>query len=280
MKITSGEEPVITEVTLVNKSVARRNCFNNITELSPLPQATQQVLALLRSGMFTLKNFEQDLEYNGLKKFGISHYHMFTAQIGRLNVHFYLDPDEFLLRRLVFKGFDPGQGTYEINHDYASYQEFEGISLPTTWFSSQVGTRGNQLTMTDVMFNRTLPSDFFDSAEVNIGEVKISTASLEGNIVNVTFRRNMLTIGTNWTANCVEGAGFLNGDKLQLTIGDKTYQVDFYSEAAPRNAYQAGNRFMAPNRQDENFVILMLGPENSQLSEELVPLLPIRIEKR
>ena len=280
MKITAGEKPVITEVTLVNKSGAKRNCFNNITELSPLPQATQQVLALLRSGMFTLKNFEQVFEYSGLKKFGISNYHMFTAQIDRLNLHFYLDPDEFLLRRLVFKGFDPGQGTYEINHDYAAYQEFDGIRLPTTWFSSQVGTRGNQLMMTEVMFNRTLAPDFFENAEVNIGKVKISTASLEGNIVNITFRRNMLTIGTNWTANCVEGAGFLNGDKLHLTIRDKTYQIDFYSDAAPRNAYQAGNRFMAPNRQDENFIILMLGPENSLLAEELEPLLSIRLQKQ
>jgi hypothetical protein len=280
MKITSGEDPVITEVTLVNKSEARRNRFNNITELAPLPKATQQALALLRSGMFTLKNFRDDLEYNGLKKLGISSYHMFTARMSRLNVHFYLDSDEFLLRRLVFRGFDPGQGTYEINHDYAAYQVFEGIQIPTTWFSSQVGTRGNQLTISRVMFNRTFAPDFFDSAELNIGGVKISAGTLEGNIINVTFRRNMLTIGTNWTAACVEEAGFITGDNLQLTIGDKTFQVDFYSEAAPRNAYQAGQRFLAPNRQDENFIILMLGPENSRLAEELEPLAPIRIQKQ
>jgi hypothetical protein len=37
---------------------------------------------------------------------------------------------------------------------------------------------------------------------------------------------------------------------------------------------------MAPNRQDENYVILMLGPENSGLVEELEPLLPIKIKKQ
>lgn len=280
MKITSGDDPVITEVILVDKSAAIRNCFNNITDLPPRLHSTHKALALLRSGMFTLKNFQDTLEYVGLKKFGVTRQHMFMTQIGRLNVYFYLDPEEYLLRRLVIKGYDPGQGTYEINHDYAGYQTFEGIRMPTTWFSSQVGTRGNQLHVSQVTFNQDLGPDFFDNAEVNVGDVKISSGTLGGNIINVDFRRNMLTIGTNWTQKCTEEAGFSNGEKLLLTIRDKSFTIDFFSDAAPRSAYQAGRKFMAPNRQDENFVILMLGPENSRLMEELEPLLPIKLKKQ
>ena len=90
----------------------------------------------------------------------------------------------------------------------------------------------------------------------------------------------MLTIGTNWTQTCIEGAGFSSGDKLLLIIRDRSYPIDFYSEAASRSAYQAGAKFMAPNQQDENYIILMLGPENSRLAEELEPLLPIKIQKQ
>jgi hypothetical protein len=280
MKITSGEAPVITEVILINKSEAKRNCFNNITELPPLLKATQQTLALLRSGMFTLHNFAGNLEYSGLKKFGVSGYHTFTTQIGGLDVFLYLDQADYLLHRLVIRGFDPGSGTYEINHDYAGFQEYEGIKIPTTWFSSQVGTRGNQFTVSQVKFNQGLEPEFFDDGQVNVGQVKSGAGTLEGNIINVSFRRNMLTLGTNWTGKCFSDSGIADNDKLILTMRDKTFVVDFYAQAAPRSAYQAGSRFVAPNRQDENYIIMMLGPENSTLAEELEPLLPIRIKKQ
>ncbi|GAJ06206.1 unnamed protein product [marine sediment metagenome] len=118
MKLTDGKEPVITEVILVEEDKVKRNCFNKITELAGFVKSTYQCLTKLRCGLFTLANFKDQLEFKGLKNFGPKKHYMLTTDMGRLKVEFYLDADEFTLKRLVFKGFDQSRGKYEVNHDF------------------------------------------------------------------------------------------------------------------------------------------------------------------
>ena len=278
MKLIDGKEPVITEVILVEEDKVKRNCFNNITEMAGFVKSTYQCLARLRGGLFTLANFKGQLEFKGLKSFGPKKHYMLTTDIGELKVEFYLDSDEFTLRRLVFKGFDQSQGKYEVNHDFGPYQEINGIKIPSSWFSSQVGTRGSNYGISDVKINPPLAKDFFSSIEVNVGEVKIAEGALSGNIIESSFRQNMLQISTNWTDECIKGAGFKAKDKLILQMGDKQIEIDLFESFPPRETIGPGSKFMVPNQRSENYLIYLISPEYKQLLEEIVPLLPIRVK--
>lgn len=280
MKLTTGKEPVITEVILVDEDKVKRNCFNKITELAGLVKSIYQCLTKLRCGLFTLANFKDQLEFKGLKSFGPKKHYMLTTDMGKLKVEFYLDADEFTLKRLVFKGFDQSRGKYEVNHDFGPYQEINGIKIPSSWFSSQVGTRGSNYGISDVKINPSIDKDFFSSIEVNVGEVKIAEGALSGNIIESSFRRNMLQMSTNWTDECIKGAGFKAKDKLILQMADKEIEIDFYESFPPRETIGPGSKFMVPNRRSENYLIFLISPEYKQLLEEIVPLLPIQVKRK
>jgi hypothetical protein len=279
MKVTDGKEPVITEVILVDGDKVKRNCFNNITEMAGFVKSIYQCLAQLRSGLFTLANFKDQLEFKGQKNFGPKKHYLLTTDIGRLKVEFYLDADEFTLKRIVFKGFDQFRGKYEVNHDFGPYQEIEGIKIPSSWFSSQVGSRGRSYGISDVKINPPLDKDFFSAIGVNIGDVKIAEGALNGNVIDFSFRRNILRISTNWTDKCIKGAGFKSEDKLILHIGNNEIEIDFYESFPPRETIGPGSKFLFPERRSENYIIYLISPEFKQLLEEIEPLLPIRVKK-
>lgn len=280
MKLTEGAEPIITEVILVDKDQAKRNCFNSITELTGLQKSTNQCLAQLRAGLFTLTHFKDKLKFHGLKSFGPQELYMLSTNVNDLQVEFYLDSEEYTLKRLVLKGFDEEQNKHEQNHDFGPYQEIEGVKIPSSWFNSQVGIRGTTVAISDVKINQPLEKDFFSSLDINAGEVEIGAASLKGNIIQSSFRRNMLTIGTNWTNECIQKAGFKAEDKLTLQIGDTEVEIDFHESFPPRSTLGPGAKFMTPNRRGENYLIYLISPEFSNLAEQLDPLSPIRIQKK
>ena len=99
MKLTEGREPIITEVILVNKDQAKRNCFNSITELTGLQKSTNQCLAQLRAGLFTLTHFQDKLKFHGLKNFGPQELYMLSTNVNDLQVEFYLDSEKYTLKR-------------------------------------------------------------------------------------------------------------------------------------------------------------------------------------
>ena len=127
--------------------------------------------------------------------------------------------------------------------------------------------------------NQSLEEGFFSKLEVNVGNVEIEQAALGGNVIQSTFRRNMLTIGTNWTDDCIQKAGFKAKDKLILEIGGLEIAVDFYDSSPPRSAYKPGANFMFPNQRSENYIIYITSSQGKDLVEKIEPLLPIRIKK-
>lgn len=281
MKMTLENDPVITEVILVSSERADKNCFNNLTEYEGFEKSMLQGLAKIRTGLFTLDEYRGQLEYHGEKKFGPKNLHMLTTVEGNLNMEFYVDSADFLLKRVVFSGFSDETGQYEVNHDFVSFQEVDGVTIPESWFVSQVGTRGSLQTAADVQLNLDLPENFFSQLEVNVGEVEIETGRLGGSITDINLGRgNMLTIGTNWTSTCVENAGLQAGDKLVLEILNEELELDFYTTQPPREAYAAGAKLLIPNRQSENFIIYIIDETYGEMAEQLEPLMPIRVKKQ
>jgi hypothetical protein len=281
MKIVSGTEPVITDVILASSRGAKRNCFNQISEYEGFEKAEIQSLAKIRSALFTLENYKGQLELHGLKQFGPKNYHMLTSKEGDLDVEFYIDSEDFLLKRLVFSGFSDETGKYEVNHDFVSFQEVDGVKIPESWFASQVGTRGSLQQATDVAFNQELAGNFFSDHEINAGEVEIGEGLLNGNVIDFNLMRgNRLMIGTNFTQSCFLNAGFNSGDKLILEIADTEMEVDYYDSQPPRSAYSGDSVLMIPNRRSENFVVYILSPDYSEMAERLEPLMSIDVKKK
>ncbi len=280
MKITEGQGPIITEVIIADQNTVRRNCFNQITEISGLEKSTYQVLAGLRCGLFTLIKFKDQLDFKGIKRFGPKEYYLLTTAIDDLKIEFYLDREEFILKRIVFQGFNQARGKYEINHDLGPYQEIEGVKIPSSWFSSRVGTRGRTYEIADTKMNLELEKDFFSNLEVKVGKIKIDEGALQGNVVEFMFQRGILMIATNWTKDCLRRAGFNAEDKLILQVSEEEVEIDFYESMPPRGTFAPGKTFMIPNQRSENYLIYLWSPEFKALEEKLEPLLPIRVRRK
>lgn len=281
MKMISGKEPVITDVILASSTGAMRNCFNQISEYEGVEKAELQSLAKIRSALFTPNNYRGQLELQGLKKFGPKNFHMLTSKEGDIDVEFYIDAEDFLLKRLVFSGFNEETGKYEVNHDFVSFQEVDGIRIPESWFASQVGTRGSLQQATEVKFNQELGGDFFSDQGINAGEVEIGEGTLSGNVVDFNLMRgNRLMIGTNFTQSCFKNAGFKSEDKLILEVADTQMAVDFYDGQPPRSAYSGDSILMIPNRGSENFIVYILSPDYKEMAEKLEPLMSIGVKKK
>lgn len=277
MKITTGVGPVITEIVLINDKGVKRNCYNTLSEFSSLIESTYKALTKLRSGLFTLMNFQDQLELKGLKKFGLKKLYMLTSQEGNLTVDFCLDSEDFTLKRIALYGYDPELGRYEVNHDYGPLQEIEGIKIPGSWFSSQVGARGDLVEISDIKLNQSLEQDFFSNYKLNIGEVKIEKGILTGNITEYRFQRGVLVIGTNWTQESIQKAGFNNGDKLILIIEDREMEIDLFTSPPPRNEFSPGLKLLALSQGGENYLLYLIDPEFSSLGEKIKPLSPIQV---
>jgi hypothetical protein len=215
-----------------------------------------------------------------MKRFGPKKYYLLTTNIDDLKIEYYLDEEEFTLKRIVFLGFNQAKGKYEVNHDLGPYQEINGIKIPSSWFSSRVGTRGRTYEIAEVKMNQVLEKGFFSNLEVKVGKIKIEKGSLHGNVVEFMFRRDILMIATNWTKDCFRRAGFKGGDKLILQVSDKEIEIDYYESMPPRDTLTPGKEFMIPNQRSENYHVYLWSAGNKALEEKLEPLLPIRVRRK
>jgi hypothetical protein len=285
LKVLSGKAPVVTEAVLVAGGKVVRNSFGVASEVTGPQAAVYETMARLYAGLFSLARFEGQLRLVGVESFGPEKlYHLTPKEpAGPVTVHFYLRTDDFLLKRLVFSGTTPEGDKYEVNYDFAPFEEVEGLRMPLSWFASQVGTRGNLTEMSEVKANPALDKGFFAKAETNCGRTEASPGLLKGNVLDWNASPFGLTIVTNWTRKDVEAAGLRTGDKLALFIGDDEYRLAFYAqsnELPPRNELAKIGRLLAPMaRGGETFAIQVIGEEGEPLAAKLTPLAAITVKK-
>ena len=284
VKMTAGKGPVITEVTLVKGDSVRRNSFRAVSELSGIPKAMNLVLAKLYSGVFTLIKFEKELTFQGLKSYGPEKFYVLTAESEPLNVDFFLRTDDFHLKRLLFRGATPEGEEYAVNYDFGPFEDAEGLKVPLTWFSSQVGTRGTLAEVSEFKINQPLNEDSLIKLEVNIGTTEAVSGRLKGNVLDFGGSPAGFSITTNWTRSDVEKAGFRSGDKLELSGEGFAEELVFYAstnELPPLDVLSKGARLLtlAP-RGGETFVVQFIAVDTAQLVSKLKPMAAIEIAKK
>jgi hypothetical protein len=285
LKILTGKDPVITEAVLVAGGKVVRNSFGAMSEITGPQAAVYRTMAKLYAGLFSLARFEGQLQSAGIKSFGPEKfYHLTTKRPdGPITVHFYLSADDFLLKRLVFSGTAPEGDRYEVNYDFAPFEEVESLKLPLSWFASQVGTRGNLTEMSEVKTNLPLAKGFFAKAETNTGRTSTAPGQLTGNVLDWNASPFGLTIVTNWTRKDIDAAGLRTGDKLVLLVGEDEYGLTFFAqsnELPPRQELAKIARLLSPMpRGGDTFAIQVLGAEGEPLAAKLTPLAAITVKK-
>jgi hypothetical protein len=284
LKLTTGKEPVITEAILVKDGQVRRNYFGEPSELAGVRKATNQVLADLYGGLFTLIRFQGRLEYKGVKAYGPAKLHQFSTKADPLLVDFFLGQDDFRLKRLVFQGQTPEGDKYEVNYDFAPFEETEGLTIPLSWFNSQVGTRGTLTEITEAKLDQPLDKDFFATLEVNVGTVEAKPGRLKGNVLDAAASPNGFTAATNWMKKHIDAAGLKTGDRLSLIVEDTEFDLVFYAAAGeipPQAELAKGARILAPQgRGGDLFALQFFGADTTALAAKLKVLAPIEITKK
>jgi hypothetical protein len=285
LKILTGKDPVVTEVVLVRGDKVQRNAFNTISDITGPQKAIYQTLARLYAGLFSLAKFDGQLRLEGLKAYGPEKlYHLTTkAPVAGLAVSFFVSSADFHLKRLLFQGKTPDGDKYEVNYDFALFEDAEGLSLPLSWFASQVGTRGNMTEITEVKTNQPLVKDFFATLETNVGKTEVAPGEMKGNILDFNSSPFGLSIVTNWTKKDVEKAGLKTGDQLMLLIDEDEFKLAFYasaSELPPPNQMAKGARILAPMpRGGEAFAVQIIGGDTAPIMAKLKALAPVSVKK-
>jgi len=285
LKLSTGKDPVVTEVILVKDGRVQRNSYNTVTEISDPEKTVYLTLARLYAGLFSLRNFEGQLKLEGLVAFGPEKlYHLTLAKPGAVRVDFFLRPDDFRLKRLVFLGKTAEGDIYEVNTDFGPFEPAEGLNIPLSWFSSQVGTRGNLSEVTEVKLNQPLPGDVFSRLEVNVGATEAEPGKLKGNVLDFNSSPYGLSISTNWRKSDVEKAGLRTGDKLSFLVEGVESEVVFYSSAGEipnQNELAQGARLMMPMpRGGDTYVIQFIAVDAASIVPKLKPLVPIEAKKK
>jgi len=284
IKLSTGKDPVVTEVILAKDGKVLRNSYNTIAEI-PDPQKTVYLtLAKLYAGLFTLVKFEGDLKLEGLTAFGPEKFYQLTlAKPGAVVASFFLGPEDFHLKRLLFRGKTAEGDIYEVSTDFGPFEPFEGFTMPLTWFSSQVGTRGTLAEVTEVQMNQPLSEDLFTKLDVNVGATEALPGQLKGNVLDFSSNRFGLSITTNWRKSDVEEAGFRTGDKLTLLVEGVESELVFYATSAEvpnQNELAQGARVMTFPWFGETYVLQFIAVDTAPIESKLRPLTALEIRKK
>jgi len=284
LKLSTGKDPVVTEVILVKDGRVQRNSYNTVIEIPDPEKTVYLTLARLYAGLFSLWKFEGQLKLEGLKSFGPEKlYHLTLAKPGAVKVDFFLRPDDFHLKRLVLQGKTPDGDLYEVNTDFGPFEPAEGLNMPLSWFSSQVGTRGNLAEVTEVKLNQPLPEDLFSRLEVNVGATEAGPGQLKGNVLDFNSSPYGLMVTTNWRKNDVEKAGLRTGDKLSFLVEGMESEVVFYASAAEvpnQNELAQGARVMTPPWFGDTYTLQFIAVDTASIASKLKLLTPIEIRKK
>lgn len=285
LKVLTGKDPVITEAVLVREDKVQRNSLNVTGDVTGPQRTVYQTLAKLYAGLFSLAKFEGQLKLEGLKSFGPARLYHLTPKVksGTVGVHFYLNADDFRLKRLVFQGTTAEGDKYEVNYDFAPFEETEGLTVPLAWFASQVGTRGNMTEVTELKANQTLAKDFFASLAINAGTTEAAAGEMKGNVLDFNSSPYGLTVMTNWTRKDIEKAGLKTGDRLAFDLLGTAAELVFYAspgELPPQSELFKGARMLAPMpRGGEGFAVQFIGVEAGDVNAKLKALAPISVKK-
>ncbi len=238
LKIVGKVRNLTARVAVVKNGKMKVADFSPSGELTSLEKAKMQCLAKLFAGAFTLMKFEKGFTNSGMKKFGPEQFYILKTTSEGHEVSFYLGVENFLVKRVIFEGFDDKQGNYKTIIAFTNPQNIDGLNIPSTWFESylRAGYSNDNAfqSITNVKIGQELEEQFFENLDIDFGNPIAAEGSLKGNMVDSVYvpsTKNVI-LEVNWTENHIKKTGFKSRDDLILKIGKQefpaVYVPDFY----------------------------------------------------
>lgn len=139
MKMVSGEQPIIQSITIVKDNNVARKTYEPERDLRERDKCVYLSLEKLISGAFTLKNFEGELTYKGLKKLGPETHYIMETRIAACTVQFNIDAESNLIKRMVIEDNSPEAAGYKATYDFLPAVESAGFIIPSGWYECDLG---------------------------------------------------------------------------------------------------------------------------------------------
>jgi hypothetical protein len=237
LKVVGNIKNLIPRTIIVTQDGIKIADFSRSLELNDLEKVKLECFAKIFAGAFTLGKFEKGLTLKGLKRYGPEKFYLIKGTFGNHTVSFYINADDYLLKRVLFEGFDDIQGTYKSTSAFGNYIDIQGVKMPSTWFESYLGTAYSNINkeqkIMDIKINQEPAKGFFNRLDVNFGEVSAGKGSLKGNIIDSQTGSTVVIMTVNWTDEIVKQTGFKSGDRLLVQFAGEKYEAvyipDFYS---------------------------------------------------
>ncbi len=234
MKVVSKVKTLVPRTVIVKKGHIECNDFSSAMKLTDLEKVKLVCFAKIFSSAFTLKKFAKQLTLTGLKKYGPEKFYLLHTAIKDHTIKFYIGAGDFLLKRVLFEGFDEKQGNYKSTSAFANFVDSNGVKIPTTWFESYLGAAYSNINkeqkITDIKINPEQEKGFFQRPAVNFGKVSISAGGLEGNVIySNAYPPRTVIMTVNWTSKMVEQAGFKSREAVLVKIAGEEFPATYVS---------------------------------------------------
>jgi len=292
MKTLMGFKPPVTiEAVSVKGDQSSRNFMNQISEVTGNEKLRLKMIAKLYGGAFTLANFSKILSWQGEKSYGAIKFYCLASTESGMQTTFYIDNNDYFIKRVVFSGSDKESGKFEFIYEYDGYKDVSGIRLPTSLFVTQVGFSGNAVSsrseISDIVINPQLDPEFYSRLEINAGEVKTEDGGLRGNILHYDSEGKAIFMLINYTPETMIKTGFKSNDRLLLTYGKIEMPIVYYAtqdEAINAGVYSNGAAHLTCGGSETRglFYIFISYPSDAEVTralQDIQPLLPIEIKK-
>jgi len=282
-KIVYTNDDLVWMVATINGGDFKVNSALPPENITPLDKVRARCFTKLFGGVFSLKNFKDNLKAEGIKKYGPEKHYVLSTSMDDHGIKFHIDTQDFLLKRLLITGGDAESGKYQASYEFGPFNENNGLNVPNAFFSSTIGVPGGgnvRQEFRNMKTNIDIPPDFFHKRELSFGKVSWKDPVLFGNGISSTPRGPYYVIITNWSVKDMEKAGLQSMDKIKVKIDateiDALYianNTEITGEiAAPGNAILLRN--------DQYFaVVVMWGETFKPIHDSFKKLCAISVTK-
>jgi len=256
MRIESAlARPKVYESFLAKQNRVTRNRLGTEQVLDGSEAERISVLGRFYGGLFTLKPFSQELKLLGTKPYGTQTMVLLNLMGRTVQVTFHVNTKTHLVERVVFASLMAAESGVQWSYDFSDHRPEQGLMLPHSIFSSQIGTDGTgspgPQTLQNVRFNPDLTAQDFAAPKVDIGAWKKEGETLVGEILFPMFDDDLFVwIFTNWGLSEIQMMGWQPGDILLINCGGIEFESTFFfieNQVNKPSVYQPGNSLFYQN---------------------------------
>jgi hypothetical protein len=228
VKMVDGISPIVESVIIIKNGEFSNKSYRIERILSSREKCFCLAMQKLVSGAFSLTNFNNDLEYKGIKKLGPEKHFIFETILGGCPVQLSLDTETYLLKRMIIE--DIVVSDYKATYDFLPSAENLGLMIPEGWYQCDLGTgasaEGTRWQLNNYVVNPQIENSFFSDMELNMGMAYADIGNIMGNLTASTFndQRGYGFFGTNVIREDLDKAGLKVEDKFILRIDGKEYE--------------------------------------------------------